>query len=160
MQTKPALQRVVVGLPVLNNDVLLGLRKKVSRGLGQNLISGIGGKCEENASDEQALIREFSEEVMIKLREFNKVGEVIFLFPHKPKWNQKCSIYVVNKWDKIPAETDVIKPLWFQKNKLPKTQMWQDNLLWLPLILQNKKVKGIFLYNEVNNVIENTLEEI
>lgn len=38
------LMKVVVGYPVKETRVLLGLRKKVSLGLGENLISGIGGK--------------------------------------------------------------------------------------------------------------------
>ncbi|GIW62871.1 MAG: hypothetical protein KatS3mg090_0697 [Patescibacteria group bacterium] len=37
----------VVGYLVKKDEVFLGIRKKVSLGLGKNLISGIGGKLEQ-----------------------------------------------------------------------------------------------------------------
>lgn len=158
LEEKPTLQRVVVGYPVLNNKVLLGLRKKVSFGLGKNLMSGIGGKCEMNETDDAALIREFSEEVRIEPVSFKKTGEVIFLFPHKPKWNQLCEIYLINEWTGEPKETEVMKPIWFNKNELPEDQMWEDNLYWIRLVLKNKKVKGTFLYSQESKVIEHILD--
>lgn len=153
----------VVGYLVFENKVLLGLRKKVSLGLGENLISGIGGKVgDEEAfsgeSLEEALIREFKEEIGVEIKEFKKVGKVKFIFPHKPKWNQDVAIFTISSWEKDPQETEAIKPLWFNKNELPKNQMWEDNLYWLPKILKGEDFEGVFLYDEKNKVVEQKIK--
>ncbi len=160
LETCPILTPVVSGYPLEGSKVLLGLRKKVSFGLGENLISGIGGKLEEGEAPDEALIREFIEEVTVKPSIFRHMGQVIFLFPHKEKWNQICDIYLIDEWEGEPLETEAINPLWFDKNELPESQMWDDNLIWLPKVLDGQKVTGTFLFNEENKVIENTFQQI
>lgn len=142
-----------------NDEVLLGLRKKVSLGLGENLIAGIGGKVGDNPEikDEtfsEALIRECREEIGIKITSFEEMGKVRFIFPHKPKWNQVVKVYVVSKWEGIPQETEAIKPLWYKIDELPKEQMWDDNSYWVPKVLSGEKINIVFLYGEDNKVKE------
>ncbi|MBD3329011.1 NUDIX domain-containing protein [Candidatus Dojkabacteria bacterium] len=165
METRPFLMPVVVGFLLLPDDkVLLGLRKSVSLGLGKNLISGIGGKVgdQENLKGEtcdDALIREFKEEIRINLLQFRKMAEITFLFPSKPKWNQSAVAYLINDWEGDPKETDSIKPQVFSQASLPIDQMWDDNQYWVPLILENKQVRGTFLYGKGNsNVIAHEVE--
>lgn len=149
----------VVGFLIKDNKILLGLRKKVSLGLGENLISGIGGKIgdkleikNENASE--ALIREFKEEIKITPKKFEDFGEVSFIFPHNPKWNQKVKIFLIYSWTGKESETEAIKPMWFEQKKLPVERMWKDNAVWLPQVLSGKKINSIFLLDENNKVIE------
>src|SRR5690242_6062547 len=100
----------VVGFLISGDQILLGLRKKVSLGLGANLISGIGGKVgdTEDIADEtheEALIREFAEEIDVRVENYHKVGRVRFIFPAKPKWQQDVTIYVIDEWTGEPQET-------------------------------------------------------
>ena len=67
LKQAPNLQKVVVGYLLRDNEVLLGERKKVSLGLGQNIIAGIGGKVEGNETNEEALEREFLEEINVQV---------------------------------------------------------------------------------------------
>ena len=141
------------------NHVLLGLRKKVSLGLGENLIAGIGGKVGdspgfEDETHEEALIREVHEEIEIQVLKYRRMGRVRFLFPHKPQWNQDVQVYVVNEWKGEPQETDVIKPIWVEVGDLPISQMWDDNTYWVPKVLLGEYVDAIFLYADDNKVIE------
>jgi len=136
--------------------VLLGLRKKVSFGLGENLISGIGGKVGdlpglEKETAEEALVREVNEEINVKITKFRRVGRVRFIFPTKAKWNQDVMVFLVEGWEGEPAETDVIKPMWFELGSLPVAQMWDDSKYWVPKVLAGGCVDATFLYDESNN---------
>lgn len=149
----------VVCYLVKDNEVILGLRKKVSLGLGENLIAGIGGKIgdEEGLEDEtpeEALKREVKEEIKVEITKFRKMGRVKFIFPHKPKWNQDVLVYVVDEWEGEPKETDPIKPMIYGINQIPFDQMWDDNKYWVPLVLKGEQVNAIFLFDENTKVKE------
>lgn len=148
----------VVGFLIKDDEVLLGLRKKVSLGLGENLIAGIGGKLEKDETDRQAFKREVEEEIKVKIKSIKRMGQVRFLYPHKPKWQQEVTIYLVDAWDGEPQETEAMKPLWFKRNELPTKRMWKDNLYWLPKILVGERVNGTFLYDTNDKIVEYILE--
>ncbi|MEI6462531.1 MAG: NUDIX domain-containing protein [bacterium] len=157
------LVRAVVCFLVKDNKVILGLRKRVSLGLGANLISGIGGKVGDkpefqNETDEEGLRREVKEEIGVDILEFEKMGRICFYFMTKPKWNQEVIAYIVTSWKGTPLETESIKPMEFNIHNLPKTQMWDDNTYWVPMLLEGKKFTASFLYGEDNKtVIENII---
>lgn len=162
LATNPVLTPSVVGYPVKGKRVLLGLRKKVSGGLGPDLIAGIGGKvgdCPELAGEtnEQALLREVWEEIRISVLVYKPMGTIIFLFPHKPKWNQLTGVYLIEKWLGIPEETEAMRPQWFRQRNLPVDTMWDDNRYWVPRVLEGKQVEGIFMFDEQSRVIQNRL---
>ena len=157
-QSQSNLTLAVVGFLFDGEDVILGLRKKVSFGLGENLISGIGGKVGdikglENESLEDALIREFKEEVKIVPKEFKEMGKIKFIFPNKSKWNQLVHAYLITQWEGEVQETEVIKPLWFKADKLPFNQMWDDNKFWLPSLLEGRVFNAEFTYSGDNKKV-------
>lgn len=156
---KPVLTKAVVGYFLKEDKVILGLRKQVSFGLGENLISGIGGKVGDSPeiigeSDEQAMMREAEEEIGVKIKKLHKVGEITFLFPNKAKWNQFVIAYIIKEWEGEPQETDVIKPLRFQLNELPFERMWADNQYWVPHVLSGKTINATFLYADDNKTVQ------
>lgn len=163
LESSPVFTPAVVCFIRRGNEVLLGLRKKVSLGLGENLISGIGGKVGDSPeiqdeSNQDALIREVREEIGVIVREFREMGRVRFIFPHKPLWNQDVRVYSVSQWEGIPQETDAIKPIWFAEGQLPVHRMWHDNGFWLPKVLAGESVNAVFLFGEDNKVIESLFE--
>ncbi|MFH1295187.1 MAG: NUDIX domain-containing protein [bacterium] len=145
------------------NEVLLGLRKKVSFGLGENLIAGIGGKVGDQSefqeeTPDEALVREVSEEIGVVVTNFRRVGQVKFVFPHKPKWSQYVVVYVVDEWVGEPHETDAIRPMWFDVTELPVARMWDDNKYWLPKVLAGECVNATFLFDESSKVCEHLFQ--
>lgn len=157
----------VVGYLRDGDRVLLGVRKSVSHGLGQNLIAGIGGKVgdsEETKSEThgQTMYREAEEEVVVKVLEKAEMGRLRFIFTHKKpdsSWNQDVTIYEITKWEGEPTETESTKPLWFDKDEIPWEKMWEDNEHWLPKVLSGKEVEAIFLFSDDNKISEFRLEE-
>lgn len=41
-----------------------------------------------------------------------------------------------------------IKPQWFNENEIPFDRMWNDDIHWLPLVLENKFLKAYFLFKD------------
>lgn len=167
------LQPAVVGYLVRDNQVLLGLRKKVSFGLGDNLIAGIGGKIEldqaafeqgkiiSTETAEQALVREFQEEIGVTPTEFERLGRIRFVFPGKPKWNQEVIAYRCTKWTGNPIETEAISPQWFDINQLEQVypKMWPDNQYWIKKIMNGHPVNAIFIYGDDNaSIVKREIE--
>lgn len=153
---KPTLTSAVVGFAVRGDEVLLMHRIK---GLGQGLVSGIGGKVgDEEAfaheTPDQALVREFQEEIGITPTRYRKVGRVRFIWTTKPKWSMDVAIYLIDEWHGEPIETDVAKPIWHKINDLPTQNMWEDNLYWVPRILDGEYVDAVFLYGPDEKIIE------
>jgi 8-oxo-dGTP diphosphatase len=153
---------MVVGYIIKNDQVLLGLRKKVSWGLGDNLVSGIGGKIGdipglENETKKEALVREFEEEIKVTPTKFEEMGVVKFVFPHKPKWNSLVYVYRITEWSEEPVETEVIKPEWYDKDNLPLEKMWDDNRLWVTQVINGEKVNLQVIYGEDNKTVDRCL---
>jgi len=134
-------------------------------GFGKGKLNGFGGKVKENESIGEAAIRELHEEARVKttLEDIVKVGEISFFFPYVPKkgWDQRVHVFFARRWEGEPKESKEMKPLWINVNELPFERMWQDDRHWLPLLLNNKKVKGSFVFKEDNESIEHfEMEEV
>lgn len=144
----------------------LGVRKKVSSGLGENLIAGIGGKIGDsleiqNEPPDDAMDRETNEEIGVIVVEKREMGRVRFIFSHKPpdsKWNQDVRVYFITKWQGEPSETESTKPEWFELGDLPWGRMWTDNQYWLPKVLSGQQVDAIFLFSDDNKIVEYRFE--
>ncbi len=162
----------VVGYLLDENKILLGERKKVSSGLGQNLVAGIGGKVGDhpetkNETLEEAMDREADEEIgdrenPLRVIEKQDMGRVRFIFTHKApdsQWNQDVRIYAITKWEGTPVETESTKPMWFETNKIPWERMWEDNQHWLPKVLAGQRINATFLYRDDNKIAEYRFDE-
>lgn len=125
---------------VKDNKVCLGMKK---RGFGVNKLNGFGGKIEEGETVEQALIREVKEETDgVVLKSFRKVGEMSYVFPAKPEWNQIVHVFLANKWEGEPKETEEMSVEWHPIANVPYERMWDNDRHWIPLVLDGKKFKG------------------
>jgi len=155
----------VVGFHVKDNNVLLGIRKKVSMGLGENLIAGIGGKVgdEEAFKDEtpeEAMVREVEEEIGMLVKKCTYMGRVRHInVPEKAHWNMDIQVYILDEVEGEAQETEVMKPVWYPREALPTERMWKDNAHWLPQILMRKKIDALFVYDDNSNIQEKIIEE-
>ena len=132
--------------------MLLAMKK---RGFGVGKWNGVGGKVATGESVPEAIIREASEEIGVRIAapEAKPRARLRFYFDGKPEWNQECHVFVAKKWQGEPKESDEMKPRWFPIAKLPLEKMWVDDPLWLPRVLAGESLEAEFCFNSDGTVL-------
>lgn len=136
------------------DEILLAMKK---RGFGVGKYNGIGGKVEPNETIEDAMKRETMEEIGVEIADFEKVAVIQFYFPLVPtdqNWNQEGHIFIVNKWEGEPKETEEMAPRWFKISDIPYKQMWTDDIYWLDRVLKGEKITAEFTFGENESVTD------
>jgi 8-oxo-dGTP diphosphatase / 2-hydroxy-dATP diphosphatase len=141
-----------------NNRVLLGMKK---RGFGAGRWNGFGGKVNPGETVEAAARREINEEAGIAVRDLTQVGVIDFEFQGKPGILE-VNIFKSTNFTGEPAESEEMKPQWFDLDKIPFAEMWPDDIHWFPFFLAGKKFKGRFLFGEGegNTILKQELGEV
>lgn len=139
-----------------DNQILLAMKK---RGFGEGKYNGVGGKLEDNETPEQAMIRETKEEIDVIPTKYEKVGLISFdEFYKNEKIRLVFHLYMTYEWEGNPTETEEMKPEWFDIDKIPYDNMFTDDKYWLPLVLEGKKIKAYFDFDEEWNVLSKSIE--
>ncbi len=142
-------------------EILLAMKK---RGFGVGRWNGVGGKQAENESIEDAAVRETKEEIEVDLSAAElpnlKVAELIFTFPNNPTWDQLVHVYFSDKWQGEPAESEEMAPKWFLISNIPFSDMWPDDIFWLPLVMEGKFVKASFSFGEGDIILNKNIEVV
>lgn len=135
------------------NEILLAMKK---RGFGEGRWNGVGGKVEKDESIEEALVRESQEEIGVAPNSLGKVALLNFTFPDgSPDW--EVHVYFSDKYDGEPTETEEMKPKWFDINNIPYEQMWEDDIYWLPLVIDGKKIEGKFAFDNEDKLLKDSI---
>jgi 8-oxo-dGTP pyrophosphatase MutT (NUDIX family) len=140
------------------NKILLAMKK---RGFGMGRWNGTGGKFDEEKGDKnilEAAVRETKEEIGVEIKNPEKFGEFCFRFPDKPEWDQNVHLFVAKDWQGEITESEEMMPKWFSFDEIPYKNMWPDDILWMPHVLQGKKVKASFSFGEGDTVLDHKLE--
>jgi len=51
-----------------------------------------------------------------------------------------------------------MKPQWFERGIIPFDEMWGDDKHWLPHILEGKRLKAKFFFDENDKVVNQEIE--
>jgi len=137
-----------------DNEILLAQKK---RGFGAGYWNGVGGKIEPNETIEQAATRECQEEIGVIPKNLEKVAVHDFLFPDGME-DIKVHTFITKIWAGEPHETEEMAPQWFKLSDPPYAEMWDDDIVWLPLVLQGKKLKTTFTFDTDNHMRKAYLE--
>lgn len=134
-------------------NILLGRKK---RGFGVTKWNGFGGKIETGETFRQCAVRELWEETGLRANEneLELVGLLDFQFAAKPEWNHLGYVYFVHRYDGVPKETEEMQPAWFGIHTLPYDEMWKGDRIWIPMILQGKKIQGTVLFAADNDTVQ------
>ncbi|UTT70996.1 NUDIX domain-containing protein [Arthrobacter sp. DNA4] len=134
------------------DEVLLGLKQT---GFGKGKIVGVGGHVEPGETDAEAVIREVLEEtgVVLQVEDLADAGSVHFLFPARPEWNMKTTLFTARTWEGEPEPSDEILPEWFRVDTLPVDRMWQDADHWLPVVLEGRRVNVVVTMHTDNETV-------
>uniref|UniRef100_A0A673NK54 Oxidized purine nucleoside triphosphate hydrolase n=1 Tax=Sinocyclocheilus rhinocerous TaxID=307959 RepID=A0A673NK54_9TELE len=153
MLTNKLLTLVLVVQP---GRVLLGMKK---RGFGAGKWNGFGGKVQPGETIEQAARRELLEESGLTVDTLHKIGNIKFEFIGETELLD-VHIFRADTYKGEPTESDEMRPQWFDTDKIPFIQMWADDVLWFPLMLQKKKFLGYFKFHGHDVIVEHKLEEV
>jgi 8-oxo-dGTP diphosphatase len=123
------------------------------RGFGAGHWNGVGGKVDPGETIEQALVRECQEEINVTPVSFEKVALHNFVFPDDTP-DMQVHAYVSKEWQGEPTETEEMAPQWFKIRDIPYEQMWDDDIVWLPLVLQGKKLIARFTFDTDNHMLD------
>ena len=139
------------------SDICLAMKK---RGFGEGRWNGVGGKPDEGETIEETAIREAQEEIGIIAKKLEKIAELGFTFPQNEGWNQTVHTYFTEEWDGEPEESEEMLPKWYKISEIPFSEMWPDDIFWLPKVLKGEKIKGTFTFGEGDVILEQKLESV
>lgn len=129
---------------VQGDKILLGMKK---RGFGEGRWNGFGGKVAPGETIREAALREIREEVGVTPQDLEEYGVINFEFENDPKVLE-VHIFKVTAFTGTPAESEEMRPQWFDLDKIPYEEMWSDDIYWIPLLLAGKKFKGRFCFDK------------
>ena len=120
--------------------VCLPLKK---RGFGQGWHNGYGGKVVSGESLEESARRELKEEALVEAGTINKKAELVFNFVQDGK-TILSHVYLCSEFSGTPAETEEMKPFWFNFEQIPYAEMWPDDIVWFPKFLAGEEFRAEF----------------
>jgi len=128
---------------VIRDGEILLIRKK--RGLGAGKINGPGGRIESGESPLEAAIREVQEEVGVTPTDIRARGELSFQFVDG--YGIHVHVFSATGCRGEVRESDEAVPIWTPLGEIPYHEMWADDVIWLPWMLDGKRFTGRFLFD-------------
>ncbi len=156
--SEPQTKQLTLLFLMKDDQILLALKK---RGFGAGNWNGVGGKIELTETLEHALIRECQEEISVTPLKYEKVAELTFNEIHEGERKlMQVHAFICHEWEGEPTESEEMKPSWFATADIPYTQMWDDDTYWLPSVLKGKKIRGEFMHDDNNKVVDHKINEV
>ena len=140
-----------------DNQVLL--QKKAEGKFGAGKWNAPGGKIKMTESPETAIMREIREETGLTVKQLKDHGKLAF----GEKGGHAFSVYVFSATDfsgELKAnEEGELK--WFPTKNLPWNEMWKDDKIWLPALLEGKRFHGRFMFDKgFKKMLDYHMEEL
>lgn len=129
---------------IIRTGEILLIRKK--RGLGAGKINGPGGRIEPGEAIHECAIREVEEEVGVTPLGLNLCGELQFQFADG--YSIEVHVFTAHGCRGEVQETDEAIPLWTPLDRIPYSEMWEDDIIWIPWMLDGQRFSGRFLFDE------------
>ena len=143
-------------LPLAPADELLMIEKR--RGLGADLYNGPGGKVEPGETPMAAAVRETREETGVAVADLDKRGEFDFYFGDEHVFC--CHVFVARDVGGELRDTPEAFPEWRARKDVPYDEMWADDELWLPQVLDGDTIRGVFYFDaDGDELLEHAVAE-
>lgn len=149
--------------------VLLGMKK---RGFGEGKWNGFGGKVEAGETVAAGAARELREECGVVARDLERRGVIWFDWPANERAEEgahtmlKTGVEVhvfCSASDDVegePAETEEMRPRWFDIADIPYDTMWPDDRFWFPHLFAGRAFAAYFLFSGEDKFLENHIRTV
>jgi 8-oxo-dGTP pyrophosphatase MutT (NUDIX family) len=149
------LRKVTLCILFDKDRVLLAMKK---RGFGVGKWNGAGGKLKDGETIEEAMLRETKEEINVLPVEYYEAAVIDFFFDGKEEFNQEMHAFLCKKWEGEPSESEEMLPKWFDINSIPFNEMWEDDRIWIPYVLEGRKIEANFKFDKSEKIKEINLK--
>lgn len=139
--------------------VLLGMKK---RGFGEGWWNGFGGKVEPGETILEGALREMEEESGVKLPSASYRAHITFEFEGKEELLSVNVFWAIAPSDltDTPAESEEMRPAWFDYSTLPLDKMWVDDRYWLPRLLAGECFRARFVFRGQGEITGMRIDEV
>eukprot|EP00668_Euglena_longa_P032948 GGOE01042439.1.p1 GENE.GGOE01042439.1~~GGOE01042439.1.p1 ORF type:complete len:210 (+),score=66.56 GGOE01042439.1:38-631(+) len=137
-------------------EVLLGQKK---RGFGAGRWNGFGGKVEGRETITEGAQRELQEEACIEALDLVQKGVLTFDITSLPELLE-VHVFAASEYRGVPTETEEMRPRWFPEDAIPFREMWADDALWFPLLLQGHCFVGWFVFRDTDAMLAHHLQRV
>ncbi|MEZ3114496.1 8-oxo-dGTP diphosphatase [Halobaculum sp. MBLA0147] len=133
--------------PVVDGELLL-IRKQ--RGVGAGNLVGPGGAVEAGETPRECVVREVREEVRVDPLDVRKVGEFAFHFRDRDPDDDSMFAHAfrADGIDGDPQSTPEAVPEWHPVADPPYEEMWVDDRVWLPHLLDDRRFRATFVLTD------------
>lgn len=138
-----AVDRATLVFVVRDGEILL-IRKL--RGLGRGKINGPGGRLEAGESPAECAVREVREELGIEVLGLGEAGDLRFQFIDG--YSIHVTVFRADDLQGRPVATEEAIPLWTPVTAIPYDEMWEDDRIWLPHLLERVPFAGRFVFDD------------
>ena len=129
---------------IQQNGRLLLIDKK--RGFGAGFFNAPGGHLEDGETWVECAVRETQEELCITPLDPKHVGTLMFQFIDGHSIHGE--VFTATEFEGTPTETDEAIPHWFSIDELPYHNMWADDPIWYPKMIDGEKFIGRFTFED------------
>lgn len=128
---------------LLHGDSVLLIRKL--RGHGAGKVNAPGGRVEAGESVEACAIREVAEEVGVRVQSLELRALLRYDDPAEGLAMEGFA-FVSTEFHGAPARTAEADPFWCRIDEIPYDEMWENDRIWLPRVLQGERIRADFRY--------------
>jgi 8-oxo-dGTP diphosphatase len=126
------------------------LLKKANRGISVGKWNAPGGKSEPGESPEACARREVLEETGLRVSGLFYHGALTFVMDGGRNLHTVAHLFSTTKATGRARSSDEGSVRWFSLDGLPYDEMWEDDQLWVPLMLKGFRFDATFTYDEAN----------
>ena len=148
---------IVEQVGLTQRRILLGMKK---RGFGEGKWNGFGGKVENDETVFDGAMRELQEECSITAENMTQAGLLAFDFPDESCDPLLVHVFKASAYTGTIAESEEMRPCWFDVNEIPFEEMWQDDILWFPHLLADRPFVGKCVFKEVHTMVSHEIREL
>lgn len=150
-----------IGVSIREGKVLMGDKE---RGKGAGLLNFPGGHFDptKDKDPDACIMREFPEEIGVKITSMIKLGIMTFRF-EKKDYQVELHIYRIDNYQGTPRDIpgqDLRNPRYLELNQTTYDNMWKGDAQWMPTFLRGKLFRGGGLYRTERELLEFNIEEV